>query len=97
MGGALAPGVPAGPFAGGSAEGLSVTSKLWSGLSQRRALNSGALTLPGSGALAHVRLLAQCRAELRQGDGLVRLVLAHRTLLPVASLLARDSPWRAYL
>ena len=49
------------------------------------------LDLTGSGARAHVRLLAQGRAILRADPGLTRLVVAHRALLPVAALLARDS------
>jgi phosphatidylinositol alpha-1,6-mannosyltransferase len=39
---------------------------------------------------AHLRLLAQGRAVLRTESGPVRLVVAHRALLPVAALLARD-------
>ena len=49
------------------------------------------LDLSGSGARAHARLLAQGRAILRADSEPTRLVVAHRTLLPVAALLARDS------
>ena len=49
------------------------------------------LDLTGSGARAHVWLLAQGRAILRADPGPTRLVVAHRALLPVAALLARDS------
>ena len=48
------------------------------------------LDLRGSGARAHARLLARGRAVLRAGHGPARLVVAHRALLPVAALLARD-------
>jgi phosphatidylinositol alpha-1,6-mannosyltransferase len=49
------------------------------------------LDLSESGGRAHARLLAEARASLREHREPVRLVLAHRTLLPVAALLARDS------
>ena len=49
------------------------------------------LDLNGSGVRAHARLLTQGRAILRAGSEPVRLVVAHRALLPVAALLARDS------
>jgi len=49
------------------------------------------LDLSGSGARAHVRLLIQGRTILRADSEPVRLVVAHRALLPVAALLARDS------
>jgi phosphatidyl-myo-inositol dimannoside synthase len=49
------------------------------------------LDLSGSGARAHARLLAQARASLRADSQPARLVVAHRALLPVAALLARDS------
>ena len=49
------------------------------------------LDLSGSGARAHARLLAQGRAILRADSEPARLVVAHRALLPVAALLARDS------
>jgi phosphatidyl-myo-inositol dimannoside synthase len=43
-----------------------------------------------SGGVAHARMLAQARAHLRSDPRSTRLVLAHRSLLPVASLLARE-------
>ena len=49
------------------------------------------LDLSGSGARAHARLLAQGRVILRAEREPVRLVVAHRALLPVATLLARNS------
>jgi phosphatidyl-myo-inositol dimannoside synthase len=49
------------------------------------------LDLSGPGAHAHARLLAQVRTILRANSEPARLVVAHRTLLPVAALLARDS------
>ena len=49
------------------------------------------LDLSGSGVRAHARLLAQGRVILRAEREPARLVVAHRTLLPVAALLARDS------
>jgi phosphatidyl-myo-inositol dimannoside synthase len=49
------------------------------------------LDLTGPGARAHTRLLAQGRAMLRASSAPTRLVVAHRSLLPVAALLARDS------
>ena len=49
------------------------------------------LDLSGPGVRAHVRLLAQGKAILRAGSEPARLVVAHRALLPVAALLARDS------
>ena len=52
------------------------------------------LDLSGSGARAHVRLLAQGRTVLRADPGPIRLVVAHRALLPVAALLTRDSAVR---
>jgi phosphatidyl-myo-inositol dimannoside synthase len=48
------------------------------------------LDLIRSGVRAHARLLAQGRASLRGEQEPTRLVVAHRTLLPVAVLLARD-------
>ena len=48
------------------------------------------LDLIGHGARAHARLLAQGRSILRAGSEPTRLVAAHRALLPVAALLARD-------
>ena len=49
------------------------------------------LDLSGPGAWAHARLLARGRALLRAAQEPARLVVAHRALLPVAALLARDS------
>jgi phosphatidylinositol alpha-1,6-mannosyltransferase len=49
------------------------------------------LDLTGTGARAHARLLSRGRASLRADTGPVRLVVAHRALLPVATLLARES------
>lgn len=49
------------------------------------------LDLTGPGTRAHARLLAGGRAVLRADPEPVRLVVAHRALLPVAALLARDS------
>jgi phosphatidyl-myo-inositol dimannoside synthase len=48
------------------------------------------LDLGRSGVRAHVRLLAEGRAILRRDREPTRLVVAHRALLPVAVLLARD-------
>jgi glycosyltransferase involved in cell wall biosynthesis len=52
------------------------------------------LDLTRSGIRAHLRLLAQGRAILRGEQVPTRLVAAHRALLPVAVLLARDSAVR---
>jgi glycosyltransferase involved in cell wall biosynthesis len=49
------------------------------------------LDLSGPGARAHARLLVRGRAVLRAGSEPARLVVAHRALLPVAALLARNS------
>jgi phosphatidylinositol alpha-1,6-mannosyltransferase len=49
------------------------------------------IDLRGSGALAHSRLFAQARAQLSAGSSPTRLVLTHRTLLPLASLLANEA------
>jgi phosphatidyl-myo-inositol dimannoside synthase len=49
------------------------------------------LDLSGSGARAHARLFVQGQAILQARSGPARLVVAHRALLPVAALLARDS------
>jgi glycosyltransferase involved in cell wall biosynthesis len=49
------------------------------------------LDLSSPGARAHARLLTQARAILREGSEPARLVVAHRALMPVAALLARDS------
>jgi phosphatidyl-myo-inositol dimannoside synthase len=48
------------------------------------------IDLNGSGPAAHARMLAQCRRHLPLGKRPVRLVVAHRALLPVASLIARQ-------
>jgi phosphatidyl-myo-inositol dimannoside synthase len=48
------------------------------------------LDLGRPGVSAHVRLLAQSRAVLRESNKPTRLVLLHRALLPVAAFLARD-------
>ncbi len=48
------------------------------------------LDLSGPGARAHARLLGRGRAILQADSGPTRLVVAHRTLLPVAALLARN-------
>jgi phosphatidyl-myo-inositol dimannoside synthase len=50
------------------------------------------LDLTSSGPAAHARLLSECHKQLRAGSDAVRIVLAHRTLLPVASVLARGHP-----
>ena len=50
-----------------------------------------ATDLSGPGAGAHARLLARGRTILRADPAPTRLVVAHRTLLPVAALLAQDS------
>lgn len=42
------------------------------------------------GAAAHVRMLARARALVRASGAPTRLVVAHRALLPVAALLARE-------
>ena len=49
------------------------------------------MDLSRSGASAHARLLIRGRAILRADPAPTRLVVAHRALLPVAALLARDS------
>jgi phosphatidyl-myo-inositol dimannoside synthase len=48
------------------------------------------LDLDGPGPRAHARLLAQGRAVLRADPEPARLVVAHRALLPVASVLSRE-------
>lgn len=48
------------------------------------------LDLHGAGLGAQTRLLASARTALRDSGERTRLVLLHRTLLPVAALLARD-------
>jgi len=54
-------------------------------------LESLRLDLIGSGPRAHARMLARGRAILRADSEPTRLVVAHRALLPVAALLARNS------
>ncbi len=49
------------------------------------------LDLNGHGARAHVRLLARGRSVLRANQQPTRIVVAHRALLPVAALLARNT------
>ncbi|HEX3921229.1 MAG TPA: glycosyltransferase family 4 protein [Streptosporangiaceae bacterium] len=49
------------------------------------------LDLNGSGARAQARLLAQARAVLRADPVPTRLIVGHRTLLPLAALLAREA------
>jgi phosphatidylinositol alpha-1,6-mannosyltransferase len=58
----------------------------------RQGVECRRIDLHGSGPAAHARLLAQARGHLRAGDGPARLVVAHRALLPAASLLARGRP-----
>lgn len=48
--------------------------------------------LPGRGPAAHARLFAETRAWLAANRQPVRLIVAHRALLPVALLLARRRP-----
>lgn len=48
------------------------------------------IDLEGPGPAAHTRMLSQCRRQLRSSRGPVRLIVAHRALLPVASLLSRE-------
>jgi len=49
------------------------------------------LDLIGHGARAHARLLARGRSILRADEQPTRIVVAHRALLPVAALLARNT------
>jgi phosphatidylinositol alpha-1,6-mannosyltransferase len=49
------------------------------------------LDLSGSGARTHARLLADGRSILRADHRPTRLVVAHRALMPVAALLAREA------
>lgn len=46
--------------------------------------------LSGSGAAAHARMLSESRALLKESTAPTRLVLAHRTLLPVSALLRKE-------
>ena len=48
--------------------------------------------LHGCGPAAHARLLAESRGQLRMSDTPTRVIVAHRALLPVASLLAGERP-----
>jgi phosphatidyl-myo-inositol dimannoside synthase len=48
------------------------------------------IDLAGSGVVAQARLLAQARALLRAGPAVSRIVVAHRALLPAASVLASE-------
>jgi phosphatidylinositol alpha-1,6-mannosyltransferase len=48
------------------------------------------LDLSGSGPRAHARLLAEGRTLLRAGREPARLVVAHRALVPLASVLSRE-------
>jgi phosphatidylinositol alpha-1,6-mannosyltransferase len=48
--------------------------------------------LPGTGLPAHARLLAETRSWLAAKGGPVRLIVAHRALLPVARILVRQRP-----
>jgi phosphatidyl-myo-inositol dimannoside synthase len=49
------------------------------------------IDLHNSGPVAHARMLAEARRQLRMARVPTRLVLLHRALLPVASVLARDA------
>lgn len=48
------------------------------------------IDLDGPGSLAHARMLGKARKLLRASSCPIRLILAHRLLLPAASLLARE-------
>jgi phosphatidyl-myo-inositol dimannoside synthase len=48
------------------------------------------IDLERAGISGHVRLAARGRSHLRAGTGRARLVVAHRSLLPAATALARD-------
>lgn len=48
------------------------------------------ISLDQPGPAAHLRMLRQARRQLRDFSGTVRIVAAHRVLMPVASVLARD-------
>ena len=50
------------------------------------------LDLQGSGLVAHARMLFQAGRLLKSRNCPIRLVLAHRALLPVAATLARHLP-----
>ena len=41
------------------------------------------------GAAGHMRMFVEARKQIRAFDGPVRLILTHRTLLPIGSVLAR--------
>ena len=49
------------------------------------------IDLHGSGLAAHARLLAQSRRQLRASKAPARLIVAHRALLPAASLLSSET------
>ena len=53
-------------------------------------IDCGRIDLRCAGAAAHAQLFAEARDRLRARVAPTRLVLGHRALLPVASLLARD-------
>lgn len=48
--------------------------------------------LHGSGPTAHARMLAESRKQLCTGESAARLIVAHRALLPIASLISRKHP-----
>src|ERR1039458_8945716 len=52
------------------------------------------IDLAGSGMGAHFRMFTQARQSLRANGEPTQLVLAHRTLLPLASMLAREETVR---
>jgi phosphatidylinositol alpha-1,6-mannosyltransferase len=52
------------------------------------------IDLHGSGPAAHARLLSQARAALRAGHRQARVVIAHRTLLPAATVLTANPACR---
>jgi phosphatidyl-myo-inositol dimannoside synthase len=62
----------------------------WAFASQR--IEYRRIDLHGSGPIAHARALAQSRVVLRMSAVPTRLVVAHRALLPVASILASERP-----
>jgi phosphatidylinositol alpha-1,6-mannosyltransferase len=55
-----------------------------------RGVKSQRIDLRRPGPDAHLRMMAECRGHLRAHTELTRLVVAHRALLPVASMLAQD-------
>jgi phosphatidylinositol alpha-1,6-mannosyltransferase len=56
----------------------------------KQGVEYGRIDLLRAGASAHARLLGEGRNHLRASGTPTRLVLAHRALLPVASLLVRE-------